>query len=126
MSFLPSHSKRYLEDRAIAFREVEDGATRGVILNGFKLPVGKFQTATADILIILPPGFPDVRPDMFFANPRLVLASGQMARATSGICSFAGVTWQQWSRHNDEWRPGVDNLWTMIKRVEEALEAAAP
>ena len=38
---------------------------------------------------------------------------------------FGGQNWQRWSRHNDAWRPGVDGIWTMVKRVETALAVAA-
>jgi len=38
---------------------------------------------------------------------------------------FAGQTWQRWSRHNNEWRPGIDGIWSMLKRVDHALEVAA-
>lgn len=126
MSFLPSHSRRYLAERALQFQEVECSGQRGVILNGFALPAGKFQAASADVLILLPPGFPDACPDMFYVSPQLVLANGLAPRATQVMHQFNGVMWQRWSRHNNEWRNGVDGLWTMVKRVEAALEAAAP
>jgi hypothetical protein len=35
-----------------------------------------------------------------------------------------GHNWQRWSRHNNSWRPGVDGLHTMIKRIEHALAKA--
>ena len=125
MSFLPSASRRYLTERAIAFQEVEDGPQRGVLLNSFPLPPGRFQAASADILILLPQGFPDACPDMFYASPRLLLLNGAVPRATEVNIVFGGVTWQRWSRHSGEWRSGVDGLHTMIKRVEQALENAA-
>jgi len=47
------------------------------------------------------------------------------ASAANVAQSFAGQNWQRWSRHNSEWRPGIDGIWTMLKRVEDALERAA-
>lgn len=122
---LPVKDRRYLEDRGITFDEVGDGAQRGIVLRDFSLPPGLFAVETADILIILPGGYPDVPPDMFFSNPWLKLkANDHYPYAAEAALSFAGKNWQQWSRHNNEWRPGTDGIWTMLKRVETALRKA--
>ena len=126
MSFLPSGDRRYLEGRGLAFWEVEDCGRRAVVLEGFPLPEGVFQVEAADILIQLPPGYPDAAPDMFWASPHLVLAaSGREPRQTQVREAFAGTQWQRWSRHSHEWRPGADGLRTHLKRVEQALRVAA-
>lgn len=126
MSILPSKDRRYLASRDIAYREVEQGGQKGVVLTDFPLPDGKFQVTRADILIVLPPGYPDMPPDMFYAVPHLLLMAGNRApRATEARLNFEGRNWQRWSRHNNQWRPGSDGLWTMLKRIESALEVAA-
>jgi hypothetical protein len=76
-------------------------------------------------LIILPPGYPDAAPDMFYTSPRLTLAdTGREPRAANVTHDFAGRAWQRWSRHSNSWRPGIDGLQTMIARVRRALEEA--
>lgn len=126
MSLLPRPDRIYLEQRGIVPREVVEGAKKGVILTGITLPKGKYQVAQADILILLPPSYPDVAPDMFYAVPHLkLLATQREPRCTQVRETHAGQEWQRWSRHNNEWRPGTDGIWTMLKRVEEALEVAA-
>ena len=116
----------YLEGRGITAREVIEGGKKGVILTGITLPEGKYQVAQADILILLPPSYPEVAPDMFYAVPHLKLLAGQREpRCTQARQAFDGQNWQRWSRHNNQWRPGTDGIWTMLKRVEEALEVAA-
>jgi len=125
MAFLPSKDREYLEKREIAYEEVEDGGQKGVILNGYPLPSGILHVEVADILVILPPDYPDVAPDMFFASPWLCLAGTKRHPSKAdGSRDFAGRNWQQWSRHNDEWRRGVDAIWTMLKRIDAALEVA--
>ena len=125
-SLLPRNDRHYLDDRRIAYREVEDGNNKGVILSGITLPEGKYQVEVADILILLPQSYPEVAPDMFYALPHLNLqATGSEPRATTERLTFDGKNWQRWSRHNEEWRSGTDGIWTMIKRVELALEVAA-
>lgn len=123
---LPPRDTAYLADRGLAHEVVEVDGQRAVVLTAFPLPEGRFNVPTADILVMLPPGYPDCAPDMFFCIPALVLQeSGREARATQVRQTFAGRTWQRWSRHNHEWRPGIDGLSTMIKRIERALAEAA-
>jgi hypothetical protein len=126
MSLLPRQDRRYLKGRGITVREVIEGGKKGVILTGITLPEGKYQVDQADILILLPPSYPEVAPDMFYAVPHLKLLAGQREpRCTQARQAFDGQIWQRWSRHNNQWRPGTDGIWTMLKRVEEALEVAA-
>jgi Prokaryotic E2 family E len=125
VSVLPSRCRKYLLDREIAFEEV-DGPQKAIILRAYPVPSGRFNHDKADILIVLPNGYPDVRPDMFYAIPWLKLATlNRYPRAADQPYQFAGQSWQQWSRHNNQWRPGVDGIWTMLRRIDAALEAAA-
>ena len=126
MSFLPSADRRYLQEREITFREITDGAQKGVILPAFALPADKYQVGQAEILILIPAGYSDVAPDMFHALPWLQFVPGnRYPKAADQPVQFDGRRWQRWSRHNRSWRSGVDGLWTMLKRVEQALEEAA-
>jgi hypothetical protein len=126
MSFLPEKDREYLESKGIAYEEHQQGSQKGVILRGYSLPEGRFDTNAADILILLPPGYPDAPPDMFYTLPWLKLAGrGCYARKADQPFNFNSQRWQRWSRHNREWRPGADGIWTMIKRVENALAIAA-
>ncbi len=126
MSFLPAADLEYLTSKGIAFQEVEQNGKKGVILKERPLPNGRFDAAKADILILLPKGYPDVAPDMFYLTPWVKLVpSNTYPKKADQALDFAGQKWQRWSRHNKEWRPGVDGIWTMIKRVEDALEKAA-
>lgn len=126
MNFLPSKDRQYFEDRGLLFEEVVNGTQKGVIIRGFQLPPGRYDIGQADILILIPPGYPDIPPDMFYLLPwaRLVQAA-RYPRAADQPFQFNSQTWQRWSRHSNEWRPGMDGIWTMLKRVEYALEVAA-
>ncbi len=125
MSILPSRCRKYLVEHSIVFDEVA-GPEKAIILKSYPVPAGRFNADRADILIVLPNGYPDVRPDMFFALPWLKLvSSGKFPDAADQPYDFNGQRWQRWSRHNDQWRPGIDGIWTMLRRVDAALEAAA-
>lgn len=126
MNFLPSNDRQYLENRSLRFSEVEDGKQKGIILLEFGLPSGRYDVQKADILILLPSGYPDVPPDMFYLLPWAKLLEGtKYPKAANQPFSFKDQKWQRWSRHNNQWRPGVDGIWTMLKRIENALEVAA-
>lgn len=125
MDFLPRKCKQYLANRGLTYEQVEEGTQKAVILRDVPLPEGKYDAAQADILIMLPPGYPDSAPDMFYAMPWLRLATtNSYPRAADQAVGFKELQWQRWSRHNTVWRPGVDGIWTMMKRIEEALEVA--
>jgi hypothetical protein len=124
--FLPPEDRDYLGANGIAYEECEQNGARALVLKGRDLPSGRFDVGTADILVILPPSYPDCAPDMFYLTPWVRLANnGRYPRAADQPLQFSGRNWQRWSRHNTEWRPGVDGIWTMLRRIERALEIAA-
>lgn len=121
---LPPDDRAYLEAQGIAFEE-HSGDQKAVVLKAKTLPEGRFDAGQADILVLLPPGYPDCAPDMFYLMPWVRLTNGGYPRAADVAHDFGGQRWQRWSRHNDAWRPGVDGIWTMLRRIERALEIAA-
>jgi hypothetical protein len=126
MPFLPVTHRDYLTEKQIAYEEVEAGGQHGLICRGYPLPQGKYDIGSADALILIPPGYPDIPSDMFYLYPwvRLVPHNRYPTRADCAH-QFAGRSWQRWSRHSSEWRPGVDGIWTLLKRMDHALRTAA-
>ncbi len=122
---LPSKDQAFLAGQGYDFDVVVEGGTTGIVLKSVVLPVGKFNSQMADILILLPTGYPDCPPDMFYVSPKLTLAStGLLPKACEVEHHFGGRAWQRWSRHSDAWRPGIDGLRTMVARVQTALVEA--
>lgn len=125
LTALPAMDRTYLEDHAIAYDLVIEGRQAGVILKNVLLPAGKFDHAQADLLILLPSGYPDACPDMFFTLPWLRLTeAGRYPTCADVPHMCGGNRWQRWSRHSGAWRPGVDGLQTMITRARHAIEGA--
>lgn len=126
MGFLPPKDREYLEAKGITFEGQEDGGNQGVVFKAMRLPEGRFDSPTADVLILLPSGYPDAPPDMFYLLPWVKVVDGQRyPRAADQPFAFGGQSWQRWSRHCGDWRPGADGIWTMLKRIEHALKEAA-
>lgn len=120
--FLPHIDQGYLHDRGIAFKECVEGGQKAILLKAYPLPHERYEVDHTDILIVLPPGYPDAAPDMFYCDPWLKLsAGGQYPPKADQPFQFQGRRWQRWSRHNHTWRCGVDGIHTMLRRVDRAL-----
>lgn len=124
-NFLPPRDASYLEGKGIIFEEASESGQVGIILKQLPLTEGKYSATSVDVLVLLPSGYPDIPPDMFYCLPWLKLEpNGIYPRAASVEHRFQDKIWQRWSRHNNNWRPGVDGLHTMLKRIELALAEA--
>ncbi len=125
--FLPEFDKDYLLEKEYVFEEKIDANRNGLIIRNWILPIGKYNLETSDLLIFLPNGYPEVRPDMWYFNPAILLApSNKLAKQTQVNINFEGKVWQRWSRHYppNEWRSGIDGIHTYLKKVQTALEIA--
>lgn len=115
----------YLAQRGVGYEEVVSGGQKGLILRAYAIPNELLEPRVADILAVLPAGFPDCPTDMFYVYPWLKLKSTQaFPRAADQPFDFNGVRWQRWSRHQSAWRPGIDGIWTVIARIDQALRVA--
>jgi hypothetical protein len=125
---LPAADRKYLETKGYTFREINDGATSGLIIDNFELtPVGKYSVDKSSLLIVLPQGYPDVPPDMFYFNPKVLMKhTNAYPPLTNGEPMFFQIKWQQWSRHApaNEWRAFKDGIHTYLQRVFKALNEA--
>ena len=105
-----------------------EGGYLCLVVPGFRLPPG-YQVAASDLLIRLPPGFPDAQPDMWWFDPALRLAAtGALPQATELTESYLGRNWQRWSRHftSGQWRPGRSGVESFITLIRRDLEKWVP
>jgi hypothetical protein len=127
-SFLPESDREYLEAKCLRYTEVKDARQNGLIIEDYPLPVGKFNVNVTRLLIIIPQGYNDVNPDMFFCSPTLtLLPTNTLPVCTNGVVPFLGINWQQWSRHlntGNDWRSGIDGISSYLQKVNRALRTA--
>jgi hypothetical protein len=97
-------------DAAKATIHPQKGGWSFLVLSGYPLPAG-FLPGVVDLLIKLPPGFPDAQPDMFWVHPAVKTASGSLPRATC-MEPLLDKQWQRFSWHlsGGAWQPGVSTL----------------
>lgn len=118
-----------MQEKEFDFREIVSNGHKGLIIKSFSLPAGKYDYETVEVLIILPQGYPDIMPDMFYLFPEVVLMpEKQIPKAANVKFDFDNKSWQRWSRHSptQNWRPGLDGLHTYLKKIETALQVAKP
>lgn len=119
---LPASDRRYLENRGIGFEILEDRGQKGIVFPEYSLPGEVYDNELVRLLIVLPANYPNFAPDMFFADPWIRLKKGGAYPTRADVpFKFGGTNWQRWSRHNQEWRRGVDGIHTMLARVDRAL-----
>jgi hypothetical protein len=123
---LPPIDQSYLDERAPGASVTNDGGAICVVIPGVPLPTG-LTIASADLLLRLSPGYPDVAPDMWWFSPAVGRADGGVIQATEVEEVHLGRVWQRWSRHLDpgQWRSGVDSIESYLSLVYRELASAA-
>ena len=122
---LPPVDQEYLQARAPGSVVSLDGGMVCVVIPAFALPAG-FTVGSADLLLRLSAGYPDVAPDMWWFAPAVLRADGRQIAATECQEAHLGRTWQRWSRHLNagQWRSGIDSLESYLALLRKELVAA--
>lgn len=123
---LPQSDTEYLTQRGRPFTVAEEANMTCVVFPAYNLPPGLNRTQ-ADLLIRLSPGFPDVPPDMWWFDPAVHHADGQIIQCTEAVEIHLGRNWQRWSRHLSvgQWQPGTDSLESFLGLIHRELERRA-
>lgn len=124
---LPQTDLDFLESRDINHEIVSESGMTCVVLREWELP-SAFDAKTADLLLRLAPGYPDVAPDMWWFDPPARLSNGSRLPNTDVSETYLDRTWQRWSRHltPDQWRSGVDGLETFVALIRQELHRSVP
>jgi hypothetical protein len=95
----------------------EAGGWQFLVISDFELPQG-FEPKRVELLVKLPPGFPDAAPDMFWVHPAVRTAAGNVPRATSTE-RLLGKNWQRFSWHltAGAWKPGVSEFRDFLRCI---------
>ncbi len=118
---LPPADTAYLEEKAYDYEMSAVGAEVHLVLRNFDLGA-HYAPPRANLLIIIPAGYPNAHPDMFWTQPDVRLASGQVPLRADVHQDFPSGSWQRWSRHfRGGWRPGVDTVRTYVAAIRSEL-----
>ena len=112
----------FLDARGIDFAAQVENQMVCLVLKQFRLPLG-YDPDVVDLLLRLPPQFPEVAPDMFWMEPAVRYSDGRVPVNTNPEV-IIGRNWQRWSRHfsASPWRPGIDDLQSFYRLIKTTLE----
>jgi hypothetical protein len=113
--------ERYLSDKGYDWELITEGANELLVLKGVSVDAAKFDRAVTDVLIVIPPQYNTAPLDMWFVEPWVKLRNGSFPPQAEVPVQFMGRTWQRFSRHLPVWRPGVDNLTTLLVFMSREL-----
>jgi hypothetical protein len=119
----------YLTRKGYRYETFQHGQILALVIFDLGLPAG-YQTARTDLLILLPSGFPDAAPDMWWCDPWVKLANGADPLNANVTEQIGPRSWQRFSRHFGavRWaagRSGVESYVTLIKSdLARSVQAA--
>ncbi|CAN7614839.1 E2/UBC family protein [Variovorax paradoxus] len=124
---LPTPDMTFLAERGSPFEVIQDGGMTCVLLPGLRLPFG-FNVESADLLLRLNLGYPDVPPDMWWFDPAVLRADGTTILNVDVHENYLGRPWQRWSRHLNpgQWLAGRDSLESYLALIRTDLRKWAP
>lgn len=95
----------------------EAGGWSFLVISDYALPLA-FEPNRVQLLVKLPPGFPDAAPDMFWVYPAVRTSNGSLPRATCNE-RLLGKDWQRFSWHlaAGAWKPGVSDLRDFLRCI---------
>jgi hypothetical protein len=99
-----------------------DGAGTSISLPNYPLPAGWNKPSTS-IHFLAPQGYPFAKPDCFWTDEDLRLASGELPKAANFSTAMPGLgrqaLWFSW--HTDHWNANRDDLLTWVATIQERL-----
>ncbi len=124
---LPQIDLDCLAERAPGYSVSNEGGMICVLIPNFALGPG-FDHPTADLLLRLAPGYPDVAPDMWWFHPPVRRTDGAKIAATDAHEHHLGREWQRWSRHLQagQWCSGIDSLESYLTIIRREIALSAP
>jgi hypothetical protein len=120
LGLLPEIDAEFLKEKDFDCQIVQAPGEVRVIFRGFCFPA-QYMPRQANLMVRLPAGYPNGNPDMFWTQPDVKLTNGGFPQNADYHDSSA-EGWQRWSRHDNGWRAGIDNLRTKIASVRRELD----
>lgn len=121
VDLLPELDREFLAEKEYSYTAAKVGGEVHVIIREFHFPAA-YALRKADVLIILPAGYPDAHPDMFWTYPDVRRANGNWPINSDQHQVYGDRNWQRWSRHyQGQWRAGIDGLRSYLAAVRTEI-----
>ncbi len=121
-ALIPEVDADFLSEKGYSFDVQPENGAVWVIIRDFPFPA-PYTPNQAELLVQLPAGYPNAKPDMFWTSPDIKLSSGAWPKSSDVHETHCGRTCQRWSRHfpDDRWRPGTDNMRSYLASIRAEL-----
>jgi hypothetical protein len=118
-NLIPEADRDFLEGKEYVYEIIPGNGCIYLKLKNFDFPAG-YTPQKADLLVIIPSGYPNAALDMFRTSPDVKLINNNWPQTAQSRDIHMGINWQVWSRHFI-WRVGVDSLRTYLTAVKKEL-----
>lgn len=116
-NLLPEPDRDFLKEKGFDFEMHRENNEVLLVIRNHDFPA-VYMPRTADLMIVVPAGYPNAPLDMFWTHPDVRLANGGWPVQAEHRQAYRGKSWQRWSRHFQQpWRPGIDGIKTFIASV---------
>lgn len=128
MPLLHNEDYKFLADKGLEYEESQ--SDHYLVLKNYPLPNEMYNVNRCDVLIIIPPNYNACGNDMFWTRPMLSRLDNKPIPSINKPSDndnrqYGGKEFFRWSRHWNEaasaWKPNVDNIITILQRIEWAL-----
>jgi len=118
---MPEGDREFLESKDYAYTVSRVGAEVHLIISDFPLS-SAYSPVVADLLVVIPAGYPQSNPDMFWTYPAVQLVTGGHPTGANVMTQYGDRVWQRWSRHfPGGWRAGIDGIKTYLASIRREL-----
>ena len=118
---LPELDREFLAEKEYSYTLAKVGGEVHIIIQEFDFPAA-YAPRKADLLIVLPAGYPNAHPDMFWTYPDVKLINGNWPVNSDQHMVYGDRSWQRWSRHyQGKWRSGIDDLRSYLAAVRTEI-----
>jgi hypothetical protein len=122
---LPPKLQREVDELAVTsykIEVIEDQDFINLVFKAFPLGEG-YSAPESDLLLMVPRSYPDAGPDMFWLNPAITLASGQIPQSADSIENHLNKNWRRfsWHRQGSPWNPTIENIASQIEFIHRRL-----
>ena len=110
----------FLKESKFSYDLIKKGNQQWLVIHNYPIPAG-YNMESANLALLLPSNYPDIQIDMAYFSPSLLLNSKKVIPQTQCKVNIEGKQYQRWSRHrtpSNPWRPGIDDLSTHLRCVE--------
>lgn len=100
---------------------VEADGLRNIVVKNYSLPPGYTKTSS-DLLVRLDAAYPNSKPDMFWLEFDVLLASGAVPKSAEEILDALGRKWRRFSWHFTNWNPATGDLLFFLTFIDTRLK----